>query len=363
VVVGGTLVCDVYATVVVTDLADLTKAVARFPREIVAHTPTPIDSLTNLGRELGISLFAKRDDLTGVGFGGNKVRQLEFYFGEATRQGADTVLITGAVQSNFALTAAAVARRLDMECHIQLEERVPDVSDLYRDNGNVLLGRLLGATLHSYPDGEDEAGADAAVVRIAEKLADQGRRPYIVPLGAGHPPLGALGYVLAAVELAEQMDGGGRFDEIVLGSGSSLTHVGLLYGFRALGIDIPIRGICVRRDAESQAARVAKRLADLETMLGLGIKVSLDDILLSDDTLSPGYGRPSDRVTDAIVRTAKSEGLFLDPVYTGKVMAGLFVLADAGDLAGDRVLFWHTGGQPALFGYADHLTSSVGDAS
>ena len=139
--------------------------------------------------------------------------------------------------------------------------------------------------------------------------------------------------------------------------------MGFFYGFRALGIDIPIRGICVRRDAESQAARVAKRLADLETMLDLGIRVSLDDILLSDDTLSPGYGRPSDLVTDAIVRTAKSEGLFLDPVYTGKVMAGLFVLADAGDFAGDRVLFWHTGGQPALFGYAAHLTSSAGAAS
>ena len=163
--------------------------------------PTPIETLSNLGTDLGISLSVKRDDLTGAAFGGNKVRQLEFYFGAALEEGADTVLITGAVQSNFTRTTAAIARRLDMDCHIQLEDRVPGISDLYRDNGNVLLDRLLGATIHPFPEGEDEAAADASLHTIAEDLTAEGRHTYIIPLGVEHPPLGALGYVLAAAEL------------------------------------------------------------------------------------------------------------------------------------------------------------------
>ncbi|RLE16121.1 MAG: D-cysteine desulfhydrase family protein, partial [Actinobacteria bacterium] len=137
----------------------LVAAVERHPRVAVAHVPTRIEALDNLGADLGISLCVKRDDCTGIGFGGNKVRQLEFYFGAALQEGADTVLITGAVQSNFARAAAAIAGKLDMECHIQLEERVPQTSSLYRNNGNVLLDRLLGANIHRFPEGENETAA------------------------------------------------------------------------------------------------------------------------------------------------------------------------------------------------------------
>jgi D-cysteine desulfhydrase/L-cysteate sulfo-lyase len=337
----------------------LISAVERHPRVVVAHTPTPIEALANLGADLGVSLYVKRDDCTGIGFGGNKVRQLEFYLGAALNEGADAVLITGAVQSNFTRTAAAMARKLDMECHIQLEERVADVSDLYRENGNVLLDRLVGATIHSFPDGENEAAADASLRAIADQLQAAGRNPYIIPLGVDHPPLGALGYIIAAVELAEQLETIERFDKIVVASGSSLTHVGLLFGLRALGIDTEVYGICVRRDADSQRERVVARIRDLGELMDLSVDIGPADIQLFDGTLAPGYGRLNTSTTDAILRTARREGLFLDPTYTGKAMAGLIHLAQTGGLAGNRVLFWHTGGQPALFGYADQLRLST----
>ncbi|MFV1999089.1 MAG: D-cysteine desulfhydrase family protein [Acidimicrobiia bacterium] len=337
---------------------ELIAAVERFPRVRLAHTPTPIEPLTHLGADLDMSLFAKRDDYTGIGFGGNKVRQLEFYFGSALEQGADTVLITGAVQSNFARTTAAIARRLAMECHIQLEDRVPNVSDLYRDNGNVLLDRLLGAQIHEFPEGENEAGADASLQHIAEGLRTAGRNPFIIPLGTDHPPLGALGYVVGAVELAQQMRTVGRFDEIVLASGSSLTHIGLLFGLRALGIDTTVRGICVRRNAAAQESRIVDRLEALGTLMDIDVHIEAADVCVYDGTLAPGYGQLNLATTDAIVRTARREGLFLDPTYTGKAMAGLIELSRSTQLTGDRILFWHTGGQPALFGYADQLTVS-----
>ena len=338
------------------DLDTTLSALERFPRASLGHLPTPLEAMPNLGQELGLSLFVKRDDCTGIGFGGNKVRQLEYYLGAAQIAQADVLLITGAVQSNFVRTAAAMGRRLGMGCHIQLEERVPDVSDLHRRNGNVLLDQLLGATLHSYPEGEDEAGADAAIDRLAEGLRCAGQRPYIIPLGPESKPLGALGYVRAAFELLTQVEAVGGFDEIVVASGSALTHAGLLLGLRLAGDRTPVRGVCVRRSATQQTARVIQRVADTADLLGVdGQMVPAQDVSVTDAALGPGYGRMTADTRAAIERTARAEGLFLDPVYTGKVMAGLIGLAQTNALSGRRVLFWHTGGQPALFGYADQF--------
>ena len=322
----------------------------RFPRVRMGHLPTPLEPMPRLGAALGCDLWGKRDDCTGIGFGGNKVRQLEFYLGKAQAQGATQVLITGAVQSNFVRVAAAMAARLGMGCHIQLEDRVPGMGDLYRQNGNVLLDHLLGTTLYDYPEGEDEAGADARLHEIAEALRAKGETPFIVPLSADQPPTGALGYVDAAQELLAQ---GERFDEIIIASGSALTHCGLLFGLRALGDATPVTGICVRRDQAVQTARVTARMADLAGLLDMENPVADADIRLDDRVLAPGYGRMSEAVRDAILQTARAEGLFLDPVYTGKVMAGIMAMADR--LRGRKVLFWHTGGQPALFGYADQM--------
>lgn len=338
------------------DTESLARALDRFPFVSVAHVPTPLEPMGNLGDRLGLDLHVKRDDCTGLAFGGNKVRQLEFYFGAALDEAADTILITGAVQSNYVRTAAAMARRFGLDCQVQLEDRVPCMDDLHRNSGNVLLDRMLGATIHPYPDGEDEDGADASVSRIAESLRSQGRRPYIIPLSPKSPPLGALGYVRAAIELLDQIERRClAIDDIVVASGSAFTHAGLLYGLRALGSDLPVMGICVRRDAGRQTERVAQRVRDIGDLLGMPVTHDPADIRLFDGVLAPGYGQLNRQVIEAISMTAQTEGLFLDPVYTGKAMAGLIALARTDGLSGKRILFLHTGGQPALFAYGDKV--------
>ena len=335
----------------------LLKRLEEFPRCRLAHLPTTLEAMERLSQHLdGVSLFVKRDDCTGLGFGGNKIRQLEFYLGQAQKEGADTILITGAVQSNFVRSAAAAACRLGMACHIQLEERVPNVDALHRSSGNVLLSKILGATLHTFPVGEDEEAADGNLSEIAEQLRQDGSKPYIIPLGAGHDPLGALGYIDAAVELLTQLDQQAlSIDHLVVTSGSGSTHAGLLVGLRASGSKICVTGVCPRRDAQSQEQRIAGHVKKLTRMLGFDPGIEPDDIRLTDVSLAPGYGQLNDKTIEALQLTAQCEGLFLDPVYTAKAMAGLFHLAKQREIAG-HVLFWHTGGQPALFGYGDALT-------
>ena len=299
----------------------------------------------------GARLLVKRDDCTGLAFGGNKARQLEFYLGAASAENADTILITSAVQSNFMRMAAAGARKLGMTCHIQLEERVASEDPRYRDSGSVLIDKLLGATFHSYPDGEDEAGADRQLEGIAAELRDSGRRPYIIPLSPGHPPLGSLGYVVAARELLDQIEECGlSIDEIFVGSGSGATHAGLLFGLRALGSAIRITGVCVRRDVARQRKRISDACGGIATLLETESKVTGNDIDLTDDFLAPGYGVPNEATSKAIVLGAQTEGLMLDPVYTGKAMAALIHHAETADDS-CTFMFLHTGGLPAIFGY------------
>ncbi len=334
-----------------------------FPRARLCHAPTPLEAMPNLGARLGRDgLYVKRDDCTGLALGGNKVRQLEFYLGEAQSIAADTILITGAIQSNFARLAAAAARKLGMDCHIQLEERVPKTDPVYRNSGNVLLNRILGATIHSYVHGEDETGADRRLHEIADELEARGRRPYIIPLAPGHKPLGALGYVVAAREILDQMKAGGiSIDEVVVPSGSGNTHAGLLFGFRALGCPVTVTGICVRRAAPPQRARIESHCREIAELLGLDPIVGGDDIRLADEFLAPGYGRLNGPTVRAIELAARCEGLILDPVYTGKAMAGF--LDRASDAApGRSLLFIHTGGTPALFAYGEALAGETAGA-
>ncbi len=338
--------------------------IASIPRTPLFSGQTPLESMPNLTEHCGgARLFVKRDDCTGLAFGGNKVRQLEFYLGEARAQHADVILITGAVQSNFVRVAAAGARKLGMTCHIQLEERVANKGPHYRDSGNVLIDKLLGATLHSYPQGEDEAGADRQLQQIAVDLREAGRRPYIIPLAPGHPPLGALGYVVAAKELLHQLeDQSLRIDMIFVGSGSGATHAGLLFGLRALGSDIPVTGVCVRRDAALQQKRIQDTCARIADLLELDAIVTDDDIVLIDDFLAPGYGVPSQATLRAIVLGAQTEGLMLDPVYSGKAMAATIKEARLGNDSANY-MFLHTGGTPALFAYQDKIEEALTIAS
>ena len=314
--------------------------------------------MPNVSADLGgPDVWVKRDDCTGLGMGGNKARQLEFYFGDALAQGADTVLITGAVQSNYVRATAAAAAKLGMACEIQLEDRVGGMDATYRRSGNVLLDEILGARLHSYADGEDEAGADAELEALAERLRGEGRKPYIIHLAEGHRPLGALGYVEAAAEILEQtaelaLD----LDAIVVPSGSGATHGGLLTGLRAAGSRVPVHGICVRRDAETQAARILRVARATEQELDAGELVAESDVAVHDDWLAPGYGHPSDSTLEAIRIAARREGVLLDPVYSGKAFAGLLGLVRRAELGPqETLLFVHTGGTPALFGYANLL--------
>ena len=310
----------------------LQKSLAGFPRAALAHTPTPLEKLAHLSAEFAPrTLYVKRDDCTGLAVGGNKARQLEFYLGEALAGGCDTVLGTGAVQSNYMRMLAAGAAKLGLGCHVQLEERVNNSSDDYRFSGNVLLDRLFGAELHRYPVGEDEAGADRALAMLADELTAAGSKPYIIPLGADHPPIGALGYVAAALELVGQIRRNNPpIDLIAVGSGSGMTHAGLLTGLKLMGVAIPVLGACVRRDAGLQHPRVFAHCRKLAEMLGHSNAVEADDVWVDDSALAPGYGQASKRVMDDLHLLAAREGLLTDPVYSGKTFSCVFNLLRTG---------------------------------
>lgn len=331
----------------------ISSMIDKYPRASLQSGPTPIEHLARLSRKLGVEVFVKRDDLIGLGFGGNKIRQLEFYFGAALAQGADTVLITGAVQSNYVRAAAAAAAKLGLQAVLQLEERVPGMARTYYVSGNVLLDDLLGARRVSFPEGENEQGADQSLRDQAEQLQRSGRRPYVIPLGLDNPPLGALGYMLAAMEVVEQ---GIEFDCAVVASGSALTHTGFLCGLRALGRSAPVHGACVRRAASLQRDRVTTVSTKLASLLGSAPLLESGDILTWDMALAPGYGRLGPGAREAIELMAHYEGLFLDPVNTAKSLAVLVALTRDGTIPkGARVLFVHTGGLPALFAYEPEL--------
>ena len=328
----------------------------KFPRFPLWTEPTLIEPLHNLASEIGSTGFCvKRDDCNGLAFGGNKVRQMEYYLGDAVAKGADTLLITGAVQSNFVRTAAAACAKAGLQCHIQLENRVAKDTHEYNQSGNVFLDKLLGATIHQYPEGEDETGADANLETIADGLRRAGKSPYIVHLHPSHPPLGALGYIDCAQEFVEQLDAmKQRPDRIFIPSGSGNTHGGFLYGLRALGIiDIPVTGVCVRRDAKQQRPRLVERLEQIADLLEEDAPTVAEDVELTDAFLSPGYGISGSAAKEAIQLAARKEALILDPVYTAKTFAA--AIAYAQENPRSKVLVLHTGGGPSIFGYCDDM--------
>lgn len=330
--------------------AAMSAAIKSLPRVQFLHWATPIEEQPVLSERLGLNLLIKRDDLTGLAFGGNKVRQLEFYFGKILAAEADTVLITGAVQSNYTRVVAACAAQVGLKCHILLEDRVPDVDETYRNNGNVLIERLLGASLHLCTGGLGEDDVDRRLHEIADDLKKQGSRPFVISLGPNNPPIGALGYIRCAEEVLSQSV---EFEHVILASGSGHTHAGMLFGLRMLGWQGTVHGICVRREASLQHSRITAHCDRISEMLGIPNPVNSSDINVYDDVFSPGYGIINDLTLEAIDTCARFSGLLLDPVYTGRAMAGLFCCIRDGRLpSSSQVLFIHTGGLPAIFGYA-----------
>jgi L-cysteate sulfo-lyase len=284
---------------------------AKFARARFAHLPTPLEPAPRLSAELGIDLWIKRDDCTGLAGGGNKTRKLEFLLGEALEQGADTLITQGAIQSNHVRQTAAAAASFGMACEIVLENRTGSTATDYLGSGNVLLDRLLGASIRVVPAGLDmnaEMAVNAADVRA------RGGVPYIIP-GGGSNAVGALGYVDCALELAAQAnDQGLVIDRLVTATGSAGTQAGLVAGMAVSGADIPVLGIGVRAPKEKQESNVFNLAVETAALLGHPERVTREMVVADCDFVGAGYGLIDQGVADALMLAARTEGLLLDPV-------------------------------------------------
>lgn len=325
---------------------------SRFPRLHLAHLPTALEPMDRLSAELGgPRIWIKRDDCTGMSTGGNKTRKLEFLMADAQAQGADMVITQGATQSNHARQTAAFAARLGMDCHILLEDRTGSKDPNYNCNGNVFLDYLHGATAEKRAGGLD---MNAEMEAAAEKFRADGRKVYTIP-GGGSNAIGALGYANAAMELVNQANASGlRIDRIIHATGSAGTQAGLIVGLKAINANIPLLGIGVRAPRKTQEENVFKLAVSTAELLGCPGAVEREDVVANTDYVGEGYGIPTPGCIEAIEMFARLEGILLDPVYSGKGAAGLIELTKRGAFAGDEnIVFLHTGGGVALFGYTD----------
>ncbi len=320
----------------------------KLPRVRLGHLPTPLDELPRLTRALGgPRILVKRDDQTGLATGGNKTRKLEFSVGEALRRGADTLVTLGAVQSNHARQTAAAAARCGLRCILVLRGHPPAAT-----TGNLLLDHLLGARVIFSGARPREEVADEVVA--AEAAA--GRRPYLIPVGASDE-FGAPGFAAAVEELDAQLrERGIRADRVVVATSSFGTQAGMCVGARLLGFRPQIAGIAI----DSPRADVQRGVADIaaRTFRRLGVEATLspDEVVAYDAYLGAGYGVLGEAEKEAVQLVARSEGLLLDPVYTGRAMAGLVDLVRKREFGPDEtIVFWHTGGSAALYAYADEL--------
>ena len=323
---------------------------AKFPRLRFAHLPTPLEPMENLSRLLdGPNIWVKRDDCTGLAGGGNKTRKLEFLMADAEQQGADTIITQGAVQSNHARQTAAIAAKLGYECYLLLENRTGSDDPDFLANGNVLLDDIYNAKLSDFPAGTD---MNQEMLSLAEELRAAGKKPYIVP-GGGSNRIGALGYVNAAYELVGQCnDQGLKVDHIVHATGSTGTQAGLVTGLTAIHSGIDLMGISVRAPKEAQEENVYRLACETAELIGSSAALNRSDVVANSDYVGEGYGIPTDGMVEAVEMTARHESILLDPVYSGKAMAGLIDLVRQGFYRRDEnIVFIHTGGAQALSGY------------
>lgn len=314
-----------------------------------AQLPTPLHRLERLSESCGADIWIKRDDLTGFAMGGNKVRKAEFLIGEAKRQGANVVLTAGAVQSNHARVIAACAGAAGLPCELVLSGDLPEPP-----TGNVLLDRLAGARINTVTSSTERA---AAIAERVERLRPEGFHPYIIPIG-GSNATGAMGYALAFQELAAQLAALPlKSTTLLFASSSGGTYAGLLAGKALTGSDVDLLGIRVDLDPDPENAIVAVA-SELAERLGLQSRPFRPaEVPLNAEFVGPGYGEPTMETLLAIKLAWKYEGVLLDPVYTGKAMAGLLALAGRGELEGRRAVFLHTGGEPGVFGAGlPHIT-------
>jgi len=321
---------------------------SRFP---LAHLPTPLEELQKLPKMLGgPRLFIKRDDQTGLAMGGNKTRKLEFVIGDALRQKADTIVTTGAAQSNHCRQTAAACVMAGLPCELILSGEKPK-----HPNGNLLLDYLLGAKVHW----TEKENRDKRMEEVADALRSEGRKPYAVPLGASNA-VGATGYVIAMMELAQQLkDMKLSLDRIVVASSSGGTQAGLEVGAKAVHFKGQIIGIRIDKGSQGDDpydVLLARLSNETAARVGLEHRFSNEDFTLYYDYLGEGYGIVGDLEREAIHLMARSEGILLDPVYTGRAFGALVDLVKRKVFSSsETVLFWHTGGPPALFAYGKDL--------
>jgi len=323
------------------------------PRRSLGTWPTPLERLDRLSGELGIDLWLKRDDLTGLALGGNKVRKLEFLMGDALARSADVVITTGGTQSNHARLTAAACRRFDVECRLVLDR------GRHPESGNLLLDQLFDARVEIIEDPDPEVAA-ARMEAVAEDLRKLGHNPYIIPRG-GSIPQGAVGYLAMVEELTHQLETQNlSLDFVYVATGSCGTHSGIMAGRAAFDGAWRVRGVSVSRARELQEEKVHQLSNNVLGWLGMETHVEHSDIDVEDRFTGGGYGVPTPATWEAIQLLARVEGVVLDPVYTGKAMAGFLDHVRSGLVpAGSTVVFVHTGGAPALFGYASEAVEAM----
>ncbi len=320
-----------------------------FPRLELIGAPTPLEYLPRLSDHLGREIFIKRDDVTPLAMGGNKLRKLEFLAADALREGADTLITAGAIQSNHVRQTAAVAAKLGLHCVALLENPIGTRAENYLTNGNRLLLDLFNTQVEMCDALTDP---NAQLEELATRIEAQGYRPYVIPVG-GSNALGALGYVESALEIAQQCEGAVELSSVVVASGSAGTHAGLAVGLEQLMPNAELIGVTVSRKVADQLPKVIALQQAVANSLELEARAGIQ---LWDDYFAPGYGTPNDEGIDAVRLLAQLEGILLDPVYTGKAMAGLIDGINQNRFKDEGpILFIHTGGAPALFAYHPHI--------
>jgi L-cysteate sulfo-lyase len=344
---------------------ELIKRIARFPRKNLIHLPTPFRRLDNLSRDLGgPDIYIKRDDLTGLAFGGNKSRKLEFIIADALNQGAEAIITWASLQSNWCLQTAAAARRFGLRPVLILFQ----TSDLPPEyDGNLLLDYILGADIRIREAEKGKAvsedNAREALDEVVNEIKEWGHTPYVVAVGGSMPgfsmeqPLGAISYVAAFAEMLEQTEAEvADISHIVVATGSGATQAGLAVGAKALSGQIKVLGISVSEEKEPFAQTVLKISSATEKALGLELNISLEDIIVFDEYVKDGYGILDKEVAEVMRLVFSREGIVLDPVYTGKAVTALVDLVKRGFFKKeDKIVFFHTGGTPALFPYRHKL--------
>jgi D-cysteine desulfhydrase family pyridoxal phosphate-dependent enzyme len=332
-------------------VADIQSCLNRFPRASLAYLPTPLDEVPQLSRALGgPRVLIKRDDLTGLALGGNKMRKLEFLMADAIQKGADTIITTAAAQSNMCRQTAAAARKLGLDVVLIL--RGTESEEI---QGNLLLDKIFGAQIHFIQITDPYSDVSTQKMQeVAESLTRMGKCPYIIDLRTISAPLAALGYVAGTVELYQQLQQRGIGPtHIFLATGSGGTHAGVLIASEMLGARWKIQGISVQRPAAEMCERVAHKVGEAATLLSFETAIRPGDVLVDDDYIGPAYGVTTQEGVEAMTLAGRMEGLVMDPTYSGKSFAGLIGhIRQKRITAGDTVVFIHTGGAPGLFAHA-----------